>query len=297
MKSKHNFRGFITCYNNKHERFGTTTEKFKALQTFINWFFAWASRMRIDFRKGCFWWKGSARILACDGTKIGIGFRNTFVAPIEYAEKIAPPNSSHLRRLDCCFLNPHNNISSEECKVYANASKVLGNITDAVITEKLPEILPVTVRDLKSFLPEECVNACEKMTDLGNTNKREIKVYASVFYLLSYDASVDAIIPLCIRDDTLSFLETCATVQCTSTVLTDFAEKLNCFSSEFSRLLLCTANDYSPSNAVLKLLRYCVKFVIKCHKSDILPEKPSPIQGTYNPPKLGRAYYFSDHGC
>ena len=64
------------------------------------------------------------------------------------------------------------------------------------------------------------------MTDLGNTNKREIKAYASVFRLLSYDAFVDAIISLCICDDTLIFLETCATSQCTSTTLTDFAEKM-----------------------------------------------------------------------
>ena len=248
--------------------------------------------MRIDFRKGCLWCKGSPRILVCDGTEIRIGFRNTFVAPIEYAEKIAPQNSSHSRRLDRCFLKPHGKMSSEECKVYANAHKVLRNIADAVITEKLAEILPVTVRDLKSFLPEECVDAYDKMTDLGNTNKREVKAYASVFLLLSYDGSVDAIIPLCICDDTLSFLETSATSQCTSTMLTDFAEKLSCFSSEFSRLLLRTSNNYSLSNAVLKMLRYCVELVMKCHKSDILPETPSPIQGTYNPPKLERAYYF-----
>ena len=165
-----------------------------------------------------------------------------------------------------------------------------------MITEKLAEILPVTIRDLKSFLPEECVDGYDKMTDLGNTNKREIKAYASVFRLLSYDAFVDAIIPLCICDDTLIFQETCATSQCTSTILTDFAEKLSCFSSEFSRLLLCAANDYAPLNAVLKLLRYCVELVTKCHRSDILPEIPSPIQGTYNPPKLGTAYYFSDYG-
>ena len=121
MNSKQTFRGFIICYNNIYERFGTTTENFMALQAFINWFFAWASWMTIDFWKGCFWCKGSPRILACDGTEIGIGFRNTFVTPIEYAEKIAPPNSSHLRRLYRCFLKPHNKMSSKGCKVYTNA--------------------------------------------------------------------------------------------------------------------------------------------------------------------------------
>ena len=97
------------------------------------------------------------------------------------------------------------------------------------------------------------------MTNLVNTNKKEIKAYASVFRLLSYYASVDAIIPLRICDDTLSFLETCVTCQCTSTILTDSAENCSCFSSELSLLLLCISNDYSPSNALLKLLRYCVK--------------------------------------
>ena len=100
------------------------------------------------------------------------------------------------------------------------------------------------------------------MTNLVNTNKKEIKAYASVFHLLSYYASVDAIIPLRICDDTLSFLETCVTCQCTSTILTDSAENRSCFSSELSLLLLCISNDYSPSNALLKLLRYCVKVLL-----------------------------------
>ena len=36
---------------------------------------------------------------------------------------------------------------------------------------------------------------------------------------------------------------------------------------------------------------------INCHKSDMLPESPSTIQGTYNPPKLGRPHYNNDRGC
>ena len=104
MNSKQTFRGFVTYYSNKYERFSTTTKILWLYKPLSIVFFAWASRMKIDIRKGCFWCKGCPRIVACDGTKIGIGFRNTFFAPIECAEKIAPPNSSHLRRLDRCFL-------------------------------------------------------------------------------------------------------------------------------------------------------------------------------------------------
>jgi len=53
---------------------------------FIDWFFAWASRMKIDFREACKWFEGDIRV-ACDGTKLGIGFKNTFVTPIETPTK------------------------------------------------------------------------------------------------------------------------------------------------------------------------------------------------------------------
>ena len=53
-----------------------------------------------DFCKGCFWCKGAPKIISCDGTKIGIGFKNAFVAPIENAEKRAPANALSPRRLD-----------------------------------------------------------------------------------------------------------------------------------------------------------------------------------------------------
>jgi hypothetical protein len=41
---------------------------------FIDWFFAWVSKMRIDFRQQCGWCGGKSNILACDGTKLGIFF-------------------------------------------------------------------------------------------------------------------------------------------------------------------------------------------------------------------------------
>ena len=32
------------------------------------------------------------------------------------------------------------------------------------------------------------------------------------------------------------------------------------------------------------------------HNSDVLPEPPKVIENSYNPPKLGRAFYFETHG-
>ena len=118
------------------------------------------------------------------------------------------------------------------------------------MTEKLGGILPLTVWDLIPFLPEECVDAYDKMANLGNTNKRAIKAYASLFRLLPWDVSVDAIIPLCICDYALSFLETCATNQCISTILTEFPGKLSCFLSDFHGFY------YAQLMAIPELMQY-----------------------------------------
>lgn len=169
------------------------------LQTFVNWFFGWASRMINDFCKGCFWCKGAPKIIACDGTKIGIGFKNprvSIVAPIENAEKRAPANALSPRRLDRCFLRPGNKSDSEQCKIYAAARKVLRNISEAVLNSNLAQVLPETINNLKMLLPTDSVDAYNGMVDEANSETKQMRSYASVFRLLSFDASGDAIIPL-----------------------------------------------------------------------------------------------------
>ena len=47
---------------------------------------------------------------------------------------------------------------------------------------------------------------------------------------------------------------------------------------------------------ILDHLHYLASFVINVHNSDVPPEPPKVIENTYNPPKLGRAFYFEKHG-
>ena len=82
MACKQTFSGFVSVYNAKYDRVGSP-QHFMSVQTFIKWFFAWASRMQVEFREMCHGCQGVPKILACDGTKIGIGFKQSFVTPIE----------------------------------------------------------------------------------------------------------------------------------------------------------------------------------------------------------------------
>ena len=48
---------------------------------------------------------------------------------------------------------------------------------------------------------------------------------------------------------------------------------------------------------ILYLLRCCAELVISILQSNVPLEQPSPLPNTYNPPKYGRAYYLTEHGC
>ena len=53
-----------------------------AVNTFIKWWFSWASAMEIDFVQGCFSCGNNIKYLAADGTKLGITLKQTNVQPI-----------------------------------------------------------------------------------------------------------------------------------------------------------------------------------------------------------------------
>ena len=48
---------------------------------------------------------------------------------------------------------------------------------------------------------------------------------------------------------------------------------------------------------VLLLLQYCCELVLEIHKSDVSKNEMVIESKTYNPAMLGRAYYFTEHGC
>lgn len=68
--SQQTFRGFVSVLNMFYNWHSC---KFMSTPTFINWWFAWASAMNIDFREKCTHCGPSCVSLVCDGTKIGTG--------------------------------------------------------------------------------------------------------------------------------------------------------------------------------------------------------------------------------
>ena len=108
-----------------------------SLPTFIDCFFAWTSRMKINFRQGCSNCGDKTKILACDGIQIRMNFKNTFVRPIETIEKQVRDVFT-IRRLNRCFLSNPQKCSKEVAARLAEARLNLKLVAMSVLSDSFP---------------------------------------------------------------------------------------------------------------------------------------------------------------
>ena len=74
--SRISFSGFCKEMDRFYSTNNCLAAPFMSPNTFISWFFGWLSQFKMDFRKEIDPWCGyNPRILACDGTHIGVSVR------------------------------------------------------------------------------------------------------------------------------------------------------------------------------------------------------------------------------
>ncbi|XP_057302291.1 uncharacterized protein LOC130636556 isoform X1 [Hydractinia symbiolongicarpus] len=287
VNSKMTFSGFVSCCQEKCK---ILDSYFMNVNTFINWFFGWASRMRIDFRQLCPGCDGPSPFLACDGTKIGLTFKNLCVEPIEKATKEAPTNVKK-SRLDRCFLRSEEKSPSSK-KQFAAARLFLRNLCCDVLSGKLDCLQKYDqLQSLLTYIPNSCVPSFVTMVQ-AKISIGLRQAYAAVFKLLSYDSCIDALIPLKICDEFMAFLELCELNSSTDELKISFIHKMRHYNCEIATLLSVT----EPGTDVIQLFFYCCTLVKKVHEDNIDAVAAAPLENTYNPPRFGRAYYFTEHG-
>lgn len=299
LNGKNTFSGFVNCYNQNYARSDPNDQLFMSNRVFIDWFFAWASHMRIDFRQSCRMCNGRTRVVACDGTKLGIGFKHTFVTPIETPTKESGAKLT-TKRLDRCYISNPASVKNEEIsRRYAQARRHLLNLCKAIkmSDEKFftdPKNVELS-ENLISYLPAESMSAYEKMVSSDTPDKLRFQ-YASVFALLGHDSCIDVVIPYRECSEVIDY---CRFVYNNQTNVEGFFLKMKHYCVEFSDLLRFSSkfNEGCPTTDILILLNNCAERVRSLHELDIAPDVPNVIPGTYNPAKLGRAYYFTPHGC
>ena len=280
MTSHQTFRGYVTIMNNKYARF--EGGNFMSVNTFINWFFAWASRMRIDFRRGCQQCGGVSKVLACDGTKLGTQFANTFVSPIEIATCEVPDTFTQTKRHDRCFL--YNPIDDDVTKrIYAKHRTDLQTVSHNILISK--ENVQSVIDSVRPAIPLHCQAAFDVM--ITHKERQVQKSFAGIFKLLGYSSSVDSIFPV-------TFCKRFRSEPQPDFNFSRLSQESLYFSHELSFFLKSVTSE--TSDAAVSLFCYCVDFVLICHADDIPPAPAVKVPGTYNPAKYGRAYYFTDHG-
>ena len=164
---------------------------FMQLPRYTEWWFGWASHMKLDFCMKCSSCKG-CNILACDGTKLGVNFSNAFVDPIELSDDMmAIP--TEMRRNDRCF-----KVTSDKshpsffqslrsylraiCKAVQDDDSILNKVAFVEKTNVLKDIMPKQLK--KPFTQME---SGEGVT------------------IVSYNSSVDTIIPLEEAENIINF--------------------------------------------------------------------------------------------
>ena len=108
--------------------------KFMSPSTFVKWFFAWTSAFQIDFRKHIDpWCEHSPKVLAYDGTHIGVATRNmNLVQPVTSVDDMDCTSVTKHKQYDRVF------VADTNARIHLNyiCRKILKKLKPK---EKLPE--------------------------------------------------------------------------------------------------------------------------------------------------------------
>ncbi|XP_069109129.1 uncharacterized protein [Argopecten irradians] len=304
LNSKTTFSGFCKSMTSTYIRRFPKSRSFMDPGVFLKWWFSWASNMHIDFRKPCEVCKFTPHQLACDGTKIGIGFRNAVFEPIEKPSEPAVYQTLH-RRLDRCFLKSSVDISAENMKVcrehlFFLANKVFGE-EKQIAEANLDEDTVIARTDfLQTVLPEDVKDSFERFL-VGNMPDVEKIAYAKLLIMLSTTAPLSTIIPKCIvssLDELLVYISSNNPDENGDRYFNAAMQNLRFYCPEVRDLIAnsmyCNQNENLLPQDIVKFIKY----ILTCVDSFVSfpPEEAVEQIGTYNPAKYGRAYYFTPSG-
>jgi hypothetical protein len=276
--SKYSFSAYCNHMTTTYKRYDLGSRNFMDCKTFINWFFSWASHQVVEFRQPCTWCGWSPKLLAGDGTHVGIRVPNVSIDPIDQPgqnETIIAPH----RINDRCFLSGKSKTEIRRHLAYLS-KKILGKLkNEEIISEEMETTLTFS---LFSNLPTYSKPLFQAFMS-QKLDHEELMNTAKIFLVLSYEAPLISLLPL----ELAQKMEETVTEECLpsiSSVTPELAMFLSVFLKSRRRDIAITFLTGMACH-------------INCiHVDDIPPEEPSAIPNSYNPPKNGRAYYFRPDG-
>ena len=163
---------------------------FMQLPRFIEWWFGWASHMKLDFRRKC----SSCDILACDGTRLGVNFSNAFVDPIELSDGMMAIPTEMGKKDRCLIVTSDKSHPSFFQSLRSHLRAICKAVQDVdSILNKVAFVEKTNV--LKDLMPEQSKSCSLKWNPVKVLPLQKEKKIAKHFIHLSYNSSVDTIMP------------------------------------------------------------------------------------------------------
>ena len=287
-KGKFSFTAFCKESTRRYKTNNVSSRSFMSPNTFISWYFAWLSAQKIDFRKHVDpWCKYNPKILACDGTHIGVSLKN-----LRLEDPVTKPDVEDIKRPrhkrnDRVIISDHTQRRHLRylCKKMLDKLKPGEEIDEEIEGERTM----ILIEHIRNKCPP---NICEfLLVFLQKTQDEEvIKIMAKLLYMFSGDAGVSSVMPFGAHN----IVSDCCTDAQSDRRNIQGLDGLKHWCKEIADLLLL-GRRFDCLDMISNFCTSIIDLVKAIHEEDD-PAPPVVRQpGTYNP-RSGTAYYFTEHG-
>ncbi|KAL4240007.1 hypothetical protein ACF0H5_000802 [Mactra antiquata] len=274
-------------------RFRHPNARFMDPTVFLKWWFSWASNMKINFIVPCDVCGFQPKRLCCDGTRVGVGFRNANFEEVSKPDDDENVQQTLHRRLDRCFLTNMNGVNKQEMirnRYTLNylARKQLGDISNTEIMSD--EDLRVRITAVRHVLNEQILPSFDRFFNMKESEKSS---YAQVLKMLSSTASISSLLPPSYVSKLQQLLfNPYSEYEYYGRLMTE----MRYYAPELRDLISTSVkcNNSCLAEDIRSFLQYLVNEVKQLPVTESDPAVPQP--GTYNPGKYGIAYYFNKDG-
>lgn len=290
MRTKISFTAFCEEMTRKYQTNNIMAAPFMGRKTFIKWFFAWLGAFKIDFRQQVDrWCKYNPKILACDGTHIGVSIRHMDLGqPVTAVDDHDRTLPAKHKRFDRVLLRDK------------EARKHLRYLCKKYLKKpfKADEVLQANEEEFRNAHLLEFVNSMaeDALTDVmyafvtKSQHEEVITSLAKLMYMLSGDAAMSSVLPFaghptlhnCIRDVRAGQLAQ------------KNAEEMRTYCVEIVDLLQVSVK-HECINMITCFLEYLMLRIELVHSTNRATPQATEIPDTYNPAS-GTCYYFTESG-
>jgi hypothetical protein len=286
------FSAFCTEMTSIYRSVATTSAPFMSKSTFVDCFFSWLSCMRIDFRKSVDpWCKHAPKVLACDGTHVGITMSRLNMKPVESSELDATLAPVH-RRYDRVFLAYRPEIDNVQVRT---ARSYLRYACDKTLSKlKLGSELtePEEERSKQALLvvsPENCSQLMNNFLDRLYP-QTVIVCLARLLSILARDVPVSSLLPFCYFQSIRMKVQDIGQGHHVQKNLQDMHD----LCPEVKFLVQASVGEVCLAE-IVSFITFLLDLVQQVHAHDLVPAEPQTVAQSYNP-ESGVAYYFTPTG-